>query len=154
MGVTHARCCGWHVVTNWNRSRVKSRRWDQQKRNLHQRARTDHCPSATRLGHCDRWRIGELASMDFHRPTNLEMEITPCSPGTSTAPLTWSNSGHQTEFCFLLSWDAKHTTRVREWHFEFTDVTLVSEDTCWRLYWCDSGDTSGITWGPNSQLLL
>ena len=26
---------------------------------------------------------------------------------------------------------------------DFTDVTLVSEDIYWKLYWCDSGDHYG-----------
>ena len=26
---------------------------------------------------------------------------------------------------------------------DFADVTLVSEDTYWSLYWCDPGDTYG-----------
>ena len=39
---------------------------------------------------------------------------------------------------FLASWDAIEPTWVSHWltlRTELTDVTLVSEDTYWRLYW-------------------
>ena len=45
---------------------------------------------------------------------------------------------------FLASQDALEVMRVTYWvtnwvgvSIDFTDVTLVSEDTYWRLYWCD-----------------
>ena len=48
---------------------------------------------------------------------------------------------------FLASQDALEVMRVThslsEWvivSIDFTDVTLVSEDTDRRLYWCDPGD--------------
>ena len=48
---------------------------------------------------------------------------------------------------FLASQDALEVMRVTHWVTEwmdvlidFTDVTLVSEDTYRRLYWCDPDD--------------
>ena len=48
---------------------------------------------------------------------------------------------------FLASQDALEVMRVTEWlsnwvsvSIDFTDVTLVSDDTYRRLYWCDLDD--------------
>ena len=46
-------------------------------------------------------------------------------------------------YIFLASWDAIESGLVSEsvtLRTELTDVTLVSEDTYWRLYWWDSGN--------------
>ena len=45
---------------------------------------------------------------------------------------------------FLVSQDALEVMRVTEWvivSIDFTDVTLVSDDTYRRLYWCDPDHT-------------
>ena len=47
---------------------------------------------------------------------------------------------------FLASWDAIEAMFVNDSQHlraDFTDVTLVSEDIYWKLYWCDSGDHYG-----------
>ena len=48
---------------------------------------------------------------------------------------------------FLASQDALEVMRVTDWltdwvsiSIDFTDVTLVSDDTYRRLYWCDPDD--------------
>ena len=41
---------------------------------------------------------------------------------------------------FLVSQDALEVMYVGEWSLsDLSDVTLVSDDTNWILYWCDSG---------------
>ena len=53
----------------------------------------------------------------------------------------------EANFHFLASQDALEVMLVSEWvsqsvtlRTELTDVTLVSEDTYWGLYWQDSGN--------------
>ena len=40
----------------------------------------------------------------------------------------------------MLELDAIQVMLETEWLDLRTEVTLVSEDTYWRLYWCDAGD--------------
>ena len=53
--------------------------------------------------------------------------------------MEWSNEYFWKDLS-LASQDALEVMRVTDWvgvHIDFTDVTLVSDDTYRRLYWCD-----------------
>ena len=55
----------------------------------------------------------------------------------------FKNSTFFENMSFLASQDALEVMRVTDWvivSIDFTDVTLVSDDTSRRLYWCDPDD--------------
>ena len=82
-----------------------------------------------------RWRVTRIVCSWEYKGWALNFDANDCNPEKHWWPWLW--------WWLLASQDALEVINASQsvtLGTELTDVTLVSEDTYWRLYWCNFGD--------------